>query len=79
MNKIYINARWDDEAHVWVATSDDVLGLVAEASSRQELGAMLKIMIPELLTLNGIMDENNSKNDCKYILRQESVINAVAC
>jgi hypothetical protein len=29
--KIRVNARWDHEAHVWVAMSDDVPGLATEA------------------------------------------------
>ena len=32
MQKIYfVRAEWDEEAKVWVATSDDVPGLVTEA------------------------------------------------
>ena len=37
---------------VFVATSDDVPGLVAEASSLQELEAKLGTLVPELLELN---------------------------
>ena len=47
-----VTAIWDPEASVWVATSDDVPGLVAEASSVEELSEKLKILIPELLELN---------------------------
>ncbi|MGD9659169.1 MAG: DUF1902 domain-containing protein, partial [Methylocystis sp.] len=32
---IKIDARWDDEAHVWIATSSDAPGLVVEAPSWQ--------------------------------------------
>ena len=31
MNSILVKAEWDSEASVWVATSEDVAGLVAEA------------------------------------------------
>lgn len=47
-----VNAVWDPEASVWVATGEDVPGLVAEASSIEELSEKLKILIPELLELN---------------------------
>lgn len=47
-----VNAVWDPEASVWVATSEDVPGLVAEASSIEELSEKLKILVPELLELN---------------------------
>lgn len=45
-------ARWDREAGVWVAESDDIPGLVAEADSPNTLARKLKILIPELLELN---------------------------
>ena len=48
----YVHAHWDDEAHVWVASSDDVPGLVTEAATTEELIAKLKVMIPELMSLN---------------------------
>jgi len=51
---ILVNAEWDDEARVWVATSDDVPGLATEAETVEALEAKLKVMIPELLELNGI-------------------------
>ena len=48
-----ILARRDGEAGVWVAESDDVPGLVAEADSLNVLALKLKTLIPELLELNG--------------------------
>ena len=47
-------AQWDSEAGVWVAESDDVPGLVAEAESPNALADKLKTLIPELLELNGV-------------------------
>ena len=47
-----VTATWDAEASVWVATSDDVPGLVAEAATPAELQAKLKVLVPELLELN---------------------------
>jgi len=53
----FIRAEWDEEAMVWVATSDDVPGLVTEAETIEALIAKLKVMIPELLTANNIAFE----------------------
>lgn len=54
MQKIYfIRAEWDDEAAVWVATSDDVPGLVTEAETMELLSTKLKSLVPELLFENG--------------------------
>jgi predicted RNase H-like HicB family nuclease len=50
--QIVVAATWDPEAKVWVAESDDVPGLVAEAGSPESLLETLKTRIPELLALN---------------------------
>jgi predicted RNase H-like HicB family nuclease len=49
---IKVDAFWDSEAGVWVATSEDLPGLVTEASTDHELVEKLRIMIPELIELN---------------------------
>ncbi|MFO7737628.1 MAG: DUF1902 domain-containing protein [Desulfatiglandaceae bacterium] len=49
----FIRAEWDDEARVWVATSDDVRGLATEAETMEGVIEKLKIMVPELLEANG--------------------------
>ena len=43
----------DEEAQVWVATSDDVPGLATEADTVDALVKKLQSMIPELLDANG--------------------------
>ena len=50
----HIQARWDSEGGVWVAESHDVPGLVAEAESPNALAKKLRVLIPELLELNGV-------------------------
>ncbi|TAE59413.1 MAG: DUF1902 domain-containing protein [Nostocales cyanobacterium] len=50
-----ISAFWDAEAEVWVATSEDVPGLVTESSTIEVLTEKLRVMIPELLVLNNIV------------------------
>lgn len=49
----YVHAEWDEHARVWVASSDEVPGLVTEADTTESLILKLKVMIPELLELNG--------------------------
>ena len=49
-----IAATWDDEAGVWIATSEDVPGLVAEATTFEELIQVCSELVPELLRLNGV-------------------------
>ncbi|MFB2769457.1 DUF1902 domain-containing protein [Pelatocladus sp. BLCC-F211] len=50
-----VQAFWDAEAEVWVATSEDVPGLVTEASTIEVLTQKLREMIPELIFLNRIV------------------------
>ena len=54
MKRYFIHAEWDDEADVWVATSDSVPGLVAESETIEALVLKLKLRVPELLEANGI-------------------------
>ena len=57
--KIYnIQGFWDTEAEVWVATSEEVPGLATEADTLENLNDKLREMIPELLILNGILEED---------------------
>lgn len=51
-NLIIVHAKWDPEARVFVATSDDVPGLVAEGESLDALMEKLSVLVPELLELN---------------------------
>jgi predicted RNase H-like HicB family nuclease len=50
----FVRGEWDEEASVWVATSDDVPGLVTEEATMEGLIQKLKALIPELLEANGI-------------------------
>jgi hypothetical protein len=52
-NPIIVHAEWDPDTGGYVATSDDVSGLVAEAPTQSALRAKLNVLIPELLELNG--------------------------
>ncbi len=54
---IVVEAFWDDEASVWVATSDSVPGLVTEAETLEVLIPKLRVMIPELLAANQLFAE----------------------
>jgi Domain of unknown function (DUF1902) len=45
---IIVRVEWDDEAKVWVATSDDI-GLATEAETQDELEKKSLGMIAELL------------------------------
>jgi hypothetical protein len=44
-----VDAFWDEDAVIWVATSEDVLGLATEAARIKLLSHKLRNMIPELI------------------------------
>lgn len=44
---------WDNDAAVWIATSDDVPGLVLESDSFDALVERVRYAVPELIELNG--------------------------
>ena len=50
----FVRAEWDEDARVWVATSDDVPGLATEEATMEALIQKLKVIIPELLEANGV-------------------------
>ena len=58
IKQITVNAEWDPEAKVWVATSDDVPGLITEAETVEALAEKLSVMVPELLEANGALAGN---------------------
>jgi hypothetical protein len=50
---ITIDARWDAEASVWIATSNDVPGLVVEADTWPAMIEEVRLVLPDLLELSG--------------------------
>jgi hypothetical protein len=47
-----IDAQWDDEARVWIATSFDAPGLVVEAPSWAKMIEEVRLTLPDLLELS---------------------------
>ena len=54
-----INIFQDKEADVWIATSEDVRGLVLEAHSIDILIERVTLAVPELLSLNKVTNEKS--------------------
>lgn len=54
---IVVRADWDPDAGVWVATSADLPALVTESETVEALRAKVRVMIAELLELEGITPE----------------------
>ena len=58
MRKCKIMFIWDLEAEVWIATSDDVPGLVLEDESFDALLKETQLAVPTLLALDNSPREN---------------------
>jgi predicted RNase H-like HicB family nuclease len=72
----HVQADWDPEAGVWVATSADVPGLATEAETIEGLTKKLRNMIPELLEANGLLSGSVQSDPIAFELtshRQELV------
>jgi predicted RNase H-like HicB family nuclease len=69
---IEVFAFWDGEAGVYVATSDHVPGLVAEACTVEALIEKLRDLVPELLELNGALPSGDGvAHEIPLVLRSE--------
>jgi predicted RNase H-like HicB family nuclease len=72
---LFVRVEWDEDASVWVATSDDVPGLATEEKDMELLIEKLRVMIPELLEANGI--EQDAEIPFEIITRRFETIQPV--
>lgn len=54
--RLVVRALWDAEAGVWVATSDDIPGLVIEHPDYETMLDVIRDVTPDLLRANGAAD-----------------------
>lgn len=57
--KLFIVAEWDAEAGVWYVADTNVPGLATEAPTIDTLLGKLKVMVPEMLELNGVSEPDH--------------------
>ena len=77
MRRVYsIQARWDSEGGCLVAKAKNVPGPVAEAESPNALAKKLRILIPELLELNGGLEPGSGP--VEFVVRYEYEQSGVA-
>ena len=67
-----VNLTWDGDAAVWMATSEDIKGLVLESGSADALIERVRFAVPELLELNGAAS-NEKISICFRSERHEQV------
>jgi len=74
IHRIEIKAEWDPQANVWVATSDDLPGLVTEAETVETLQQKLAVMVPDLLEANGGVSAEIRSIPMNLIAHREAMI-----
>ena len=72
MPEYLVQFLWDEEASVWVATSEDIPGLILESGSFDALVERVRFAAPEILSLNGVNQETLSI--CMRSERHEKVL-----
>jgi predicted RNase H-like HicB family nuclease len=50
-----VSVFWDEEAAVWVATSEDIPGLATGADTIEALSQKLRDIVPDLLVSNHVI------------------------
>ena len=58
MTTLSIHAQWSDDSKVWIATSEDVIGLCVQADSFEELVMISTDLVPDLLDLNHVVTQS---------------------
>jgi hypothetical protein len=76
MNPLTITADWDEEAGVWVASSEDVLGLATEADTLEALQDKLADLVPELIEENGVAEGADRSGPVEIVARRRLAIRA---
>jgi hypothetical protein len=73
-----VEAEWDDEARVWIATSDDIPGLSAEAATLEELTAVVVELALTLLVANGVLTEEAAREVPLVIAAERHAVASLA-
>lgn len=73
-----VEAFWDAEAAVWVATSEDVPGLATEAETIEALTQKLRCMIPELVLLNRVLAPDAGSISFQLTSHRQELIEVVS-
>lgn len=56
---LQVEAFWDSESEMWVASSPDVEGLTTEAADLASLARKLAVIIPDLLDASGKLQDRD--------------------
>ncbi|PIG93586.1 DUF1902 domain-containing protein [Gloeocapsopsis sp. IPPAS B-1203] len=69
-----VEAFWDVEAAVWVATSEDIPGLVTEAETIEALMQKLRSIVLELILLNRLVTPDTDSIELQLTSHRQELI-----
>lgn len=75
MITLSVNVQWDDDAGVWIATSEDIIGLCIQADTFDELIDVANQFAPELLELNKVAVDKPFS--LRFITERTTVVQAI--
>jgi predicted RNase H-like HicB family nuclease len=68
-----ITASWDEDTRVWMATSEDIPGLCAQADTFEELVGLLPELAADLLSADGWPGAGHDPVPLEILARHHSV------
>ena len=71
LKECVVNISWDNDARVWTATSEDVLGLALESCSFDALIEKLRHAVPDLCEMN---DKKYERYDISYVCQRRDTL-----
>jgi predicted RNase H-like HicB family nuclease len=72
MTEYRIEAEWDSEAEVWIATSPDVPGLVLQGRTQDEIIEKVRLVLPALIEI-GVEAEDRLNVTFRKVLGREEM------
>lgn len=73
MTEFRIQAEWDEEAGVWVATSPDVPGLVLQGLTHDDIVQKVRLVLPALIEIGVESEDRLNVTFQKGAARDEEV------
>jgi hypothetical protein len=69
-----VHAEWDEQAKVWIATSNDVPGLCCEDATLEGLVDTVVALVPDLLVANHVLEASQIAEVPVHVIAERHAI-----
>jgi hypothetical protein len=69
-----VRAEWDEQAGVWIATSDGVPGLCCEEATFEDLVDTVVALVPDLLIANQVVDASQMEEVPVHVVAERRAV-----